>query len=124
MITIHSGGLASVDALLRTMSTRLPNTISRAVDDVLDDVIRQLQAVTPVRSGKMFADYRVEATSGMWELQDTAQSPAGYDYPSRIVGEAGFSQAYDALNSVLDHAEIDLVALLENSIARMTTTAP
>lgn len=114
-----AGTVDPAAAWLRRISVDLAPAVDAAVLAVLDETLRALVPVTPVRTGRMQADYTLAAGRDVWELIDTAESPKGYPYPGRVVFEPGFSHAYGALQQVLDHAEATLAADVEAALARL-----
>lgn len=120
MITIL-GSFATVEQWVGRLHAQLAPTVDMTVESALDELIAELVPSTPVVSGDMAADYTIAVGQGVWELLDTAQSPGGYDYPGRVVGEPGFSASYDQLNTILDSAEGHLYAALDAALTTLTS---
>lgn len=114
-----TGDTSATRAALDRLVKQLPRATSDAVERTLDDLIGQLQAATPIRSGLMEASYDVVAGAMIWELVNDAASPQGFEYPSRVAQEPGFSQAYDALNQILDSAEDQLTDAVDAALSAL-----
>ena len=120
MITL-TGTTQAAGAWFARLETHLDLTTNLLVEEALDDVIRMLVPVTPVKSGAMKADYTIAGGGDVWELLDTAESPAGYNYPGRVVFDPNFSHAYGALTSALDSGIRAFEATIDAAITRMAT---
>lgn len=93
---------------------------TQAVEAALEDLIQELEPVTPVVSGRMQQGYTI-GTGGPdeWFLLNTAESPQGYVYPARVVDDPHWSRAYAALNHVLETGEERIAAELDLSLTRL-----
>jgi hypothetical protein len=119
MISVTST-LAAVEAWLRSLAGGIDSAIEDAVTATLDELIRDLIPVTPVKTGAMRDSYTI-AHAGMdvWELLNLAESPRGYQYPRRVLDDPTWSRQYGALNRVLDAGEAALEAHLAVAVTRL-----
>ncbi len=113
MITVRTD-TGHATSLLRALAANLGPTMDDTIGVALDEVIQQLQAVTPVRTGRMKAGYATDHPgSGHWTLSDEAPY-AGY-----VIGGTRRMAPSTALNAVLDSAEADIEDLLGVAIERL-----
>jgi hypothetical protein len=115
--------LRAVQDWFASVEAELSPAMDEAVHAALDDLIQALRPVTPVRTGRMQASYTI-ATGGPdeWLLVNTAESPRGYSYPTRVLDDPTWSRGYGPLNDVLDagidQIERDLDVALDKLIGR------
>jgi hypothetical protein len=119
MIDITST-LAAAEAWLRALSGGIDSTIEDAVTATLDEIVRDLIPVTPVKTGRMRDSYTIaHGGRDVWELLNTAESPTGYHYPHRVLDDPTWSRQYGALNRVLDAGEDALGTHLAIAVTRL-----
>ncbi len=114
-----TGDTARAQAWFRNLQVGLELTVEEAVITALDELVRQLEPVTPVKTGAMKADYTIGTGVWAWELLDTAESPKGYPYPGRVFFDPDFSQSYGPLNRTLDAGIRSLDVEVDAALTRM-----
>jgi hypothetical protein len=111
MITIH----ATLDAAishLTVLGDHLEADLDQAIEAELAAFVARMEAVTPVRTGRMKAGYTVNQEGpGLFTVQDRQ------DYAGYVVYGTRRMRANPALRHLVDQEDLELELALEASLA-------
>src|SRR5580704_16786318 len=112
---------ADAAAWFASLAREIPLTMDEAIQAALDNLISQLEPVTPVVTGLMKASYTIgtTTTADMWELLNTAQAPDGEDYPGVVFFDPTWSRSYGILNATLNAGIVSMEASIDAALTAL-----